>query len=204
MPTGLTQLTPKPDGRRFDAHVAALDLEKIEDLAAKGLTLEQIAAALSIDVRTLYNHRKKFREVGEAINRGAANGIAMIANKLFEAANNGSVTAQIFYLKARAGWRDARRACRSAAVRLRAAFPSRPAGSTVRGTRSKETVMTRSRKRRVPQAEISRSCPPGSPSLRRNPMVAVSMPSPSLGMAELAIEHLDVEATEQTNERCSA
>ena len=86
--------------------VAALDLEKIEDLAAKGLTLEQIAGALSIDVRTLYNHRKKFREVGEAINRGTASGIATIANKLFEAAKNGNVTAQIFYLKARAGWRD--------------------------------------------------------------------------------------------------
>ncbi len=49
--------------------VAALNLEKIEDLAAKGLTLNEIAAALSIDVRTLYNHRKKFREVGEAIHR---------------------------------------------------------------------------------------------------------------------------------------
>ena len=47
--------------------------------------------------------------IGEAINRGAANGIATIANKLFEAANNGNVTAQIFFLKARAGWRD--RAC---------------------------------------------------------------------------------------------
>ncbi len=95
---------PKGPNRRTS--VAALDLEKIEDLAAKGLTLEQIAAALSIDVRTLYNHRKKFRKVGEAINRGAANGIAMIANKLFEAAKNGNVTAQIFYLKGRAGWRD--------------------------------------------------------------------------------------------------
>jgi hypothetical protein len=31
---------------------------------------------------------------------------ATIANKLFEAANNGNVTAQIFFLKARAGWRD--------------------------------------------------------------------------------------------------
>ena len=81
--------------------IAALDLEKIEDLAAKGLTLEQIAAALNIDVRTLYNHRKKFREVGEAINRGAANGIATIANKLFEAANNGNVTAQIFRARRR-------------------------------------------------------------------------------------------------------
>ncbi len=95
---------PKGPNRRTS--VAALDLEKIEDLAAKGLTLNEIAAALGIDVRTLYNHRKKFREVGEAINRGAANGIAMIANKLFEAAKNGNVTAQIFYLKARAGWRD--------------------------------------------------------------------------------------------------
>jgi AcrR family transcriptional regulator len=95
-----------PKGLNRRTSVAALDLEKIEDLAAKGLTLEQIAAALNIDVRTLYNHRKKFREVGEAINRGAANGIATIANKLFEAANNGNVTAQIFFLKARAGWRD--------------------------------------------------------------------------------------------------
>ena len=95
---------PRRPNRRTS--VAALDLEKIEDLADKGLTLEQIAAALGIDVRTLYNHRKKFREVGEAINRGAANGIATIANKLFEAANNGNVTAQIFFLKARAGWCD--------------------------------------------------------------------------------------------------
>ena len=95
---------PRRPNRRTS--VAALDLEKIEDLAAKGLTLEQIAAALGIDVRTLYNHRKKFRGVGEAISRGAANGIATIANKLFEAANNGNVTAQIFFLKARAGWRD--------------------------------------------------------------------------------------------------
>ena len=63
---------PRRPNRRKS--VAALDLKKIEDLAAKGLTLEQIAAALSIDVRTLYNHRKKFREVGEAINRGAARG----------------------------------------------------------------------------------------------------------------------------------
>jgi hypothetical protein len=39
--------------RRPQTSVAALDLEKIEDLAAKGLTLAQIAAALSIDVRTL-------------------------------------------------------------------------------------------------------------------------------------------------------
>lgn len=35
--------------------VAALDLGKIEELAANGLTLEQIAFALSIEVRTLYN-----------------------------------------------------------------------------------------------------------------------------------------------------
>ena len=75
-----------------DERASALDLEK-SGPAAQGLTLEQIAAALSIDVRTLYYHRKKFREVGEAINRGAANGIATIANKPFEAANNGNVTA---------------------------------------------------------------------------------------------------------------
>ncbi len=87
--------------------VAALDLEKIEGLAANGLTLEQIAAALSIDVRTLYNKRKRFKEVRDAIDRGAAAGIKNVANALYEAAVvDKNTTAMIFYLKARAGWRD--------------------------------------------------------------------------------------------------
>ncbi len=76
-------------------------------MAAKGLTLNEIAAALSIDVRTLYNKRKKFKEVRDAINRGAAAGIQNVANALYEAAVvDKNITAQIFYLKARAGWRD--------------------------------------------------------------------------------------------------
>ncbi len=42
---------------------AALDLKKIEEMASKGLTLDQIAGALGIDVRTLYTKRKRFAEV---------------------------------------------------------------------------------------------------------------------------------------------
>jgi hypothetical protein len=202
-PTVQSQPEPEPP-RRGHRRALRVDIAKVEKLASRALTIEQIAPRIGMARQTLFTKRRLNPAIYDAIEKGKAAGIEEMANKLFDDGLAGNTTAQIFYLKARAGWRDARRACRSAAVRLRAAFPSRPAGSTVRGTRSKETVMTRSRKRRVPQAEISRSCPPGSPSLRRNPMVAVSMPSPSLGMAELAIEHLDVEATEQTNERCSA
>ena len=96
---------PRRPNRRTS--VAALDLKKIEDLAAKGLTLNEISCALSIDVRTLYNKRKKFKEVRDAINRGAAAGIQNVANALYEAAVvDKNITAQIFYLKCRAGWRD--------------------------------------------------------------------------------------------------
>src|SRR5580704_12547538 len=96
---------PRRPNRRTS--VAALHLKKIEDLAAKGLTLNEISCALSIDVRTLYNKRKKFKEVRDAINRGAAAGIQNVANALYEAAVvDKNITAQIFYLKCRAGWRD--------------------------------------------------------------------------------------------------
>ena len=85
---------------------AALDLEKVEELASKGLTLEQIAHATGMNARTLYTKRKRHEEVRNAIDRGAAKGIEVIANELFTAAKNGNITAQIFYLKARGGWRD--------------------------------------------------------------------------------------------------
>lgn len=45
-------------------------------------------------------------EFAEAIKRGQALGIEEVANALFENAKGGNVTAQIFYLKARAQWKD--------------------------------------------------------------------------------------------------
>ena len=46
------------------------DLERVEELAAQGLTNEQIAACLGICESTLYNKKREFLEFLEAIKKG--------------------------------------------------------------------------------------------------------------------------------------
>ena len=55
---------------------------------------------------TLYEKMATKEELDEAIKRGASKGISIVANALFESAKSGDKTAQIFYLKCRAGWRE--------------------------------------------------------------------------------------------------
>ena len=81
-------------------------INRVEALAANGLTLEQIASVLGINVSTLYEKKKEKQELDEAIKRGRDKGIATISNALFQKAKNGDNTAMLFYLKCRAGWRE--------------------------------------------------------------------------------------------------
>jgi len=83
-------------------------LKKVEDLAAHGLTKQQIALALGIHVATLCKKRLENAELTEAIKRGEANGIKTVTNALFTAAREGNITAQIFFLKNRdpENWKD--------------------------------------------------------------------------------------------------
>lgn len=83
-----------------------LDIEKVEELAARGLSFEQIAASLGVSDKTLLTKRRENSEISDAIKRGRDKGISVVANKLFESAKSGNVTAMIFYLKAHAGWTD--------------------------------------------------------------------------------------------------
>lgn len=82
------------------------DLTKVEVLASQGLTNEQIAACLGICEDTLYTKQRQLTEFSEAIKKGRASGIQQVSNVLFEAALAGNVTAMIFYLKVRAGWKE--------------------------------------------------------------------------------------------------
>jgi hypothetical protein len=82
------------------------NLHEVEQLAAIGLTEAQIAYSLGICNDTLIRKKKEYSEFSEAIKRGQANGIGKVANKLFENAESGNVSAQIFYLKTRAGWKE--------------------------------------------------------------------------------------------------
>jgi hypothetical protein len=83
-----------------------IDLKEVERLASLGLSQEQIAASMGISARTLGARKAESTEFADAIKRGQAQGIGTIANCLFENAKGGNVTAQIFFLKARAQWKD--------------------------------------------------------------------------------------------------
>lgn len=81
-------------------------IEQVESYAALGLTKEQIAHCLGISYQTLNEKTKEYSDFSDAIKRGSSKGIAMVANELTKNVKLGNVTAQIFYLKARANWSD--------------------------------------------------------------------------------------------------
>lgn len=83
-----------------------IDIEQVEGLAARGLNMQEISLALGISNRTLYYRMEKDQELVDAIARGQAKGIAKVTNELFKLTQQGNVTAIIFYLKCRAGWRE--------------------------------------------------------------------------------------------------
>ena len=85
-----------------------IDLAKVEALASRLLSKEQIAISLGIGTTTLYSRQKENVEFEEAIKRGREKGVATIANKLVESAIAGNTTAQIFVLKTHGGqeWKD--------------------------------------------------------------------------------------------------
>jgi hypothetical protein len=78
-----------------------IDIDRVEQLAAQGLGPYQISRALGISWDTYNKNKKRSLELSEAIKRGEAKGLARVSNSLFKSANEGNVTAQIFYLKNR-------------------------------------------------------------------------------------------------------
>jgi len=83
-----------------------IDLNKVESLAANGLTQEQIACALGISESTLTKRKKENTDFTDAIKRGKAKGIALVTNKLMESIKGGNMTGMIFFLKTQAGWKE--------------------------------------------------------------------------------------------------
>ena len=81
-------------------------IEKAEKLAARGLNMEQIAYSIGLGKTKLYREKSQNEELEEAIKRGKSKGIATIANSLFENAKAGNTTAQIFFLKCHAKWKE--------------------------------------------------------------------------------------------------
>jgi hypothetical protein len=74
--------------------------KQVETLAAYGIPEADISRVVGIDPKTLRKHYRDDLDMGET----KAN--AQVAGFLFNAARNGNVTAQIFWLKTRARWRE--------------------------------------------------------------------------------------------------
>ncbi len=81
------------------------ELVEISELAAT-LTQKQIAAYYDMTEPTFINIKKRQPEVLLAYKRGQAKKIDTMANFLFKAAEGGNVSAMIFYLKTKGGWRE--------------------------------------------------------------------------------------------------
>ena len=81
---------PDPSSRR-----------QVEAMAAYGIPETDISRVVGVDAKTLRKHYRDELDMGET----KAN--AQVAGFLFNSARSGNVTAQIFWLKTRARWREA-------------------------------------------------------------------------------------------------
>ena len=97
---------PAKKARRVGPVKIHIDPAEVEELAARGLTQQQICDSLGISDQTLLNRKKEDLELLEAIKRGKARGISKVVNALFQQALDGNTSAAIFWLKNQAGWRD--------------------------------------------------------------------------------------------------
>jgi hypothetical protein len=73
---------------------------QVEALAAYGIPETDISRVVGIDPKTL---RKRYRD---ELDLGATKANAQMAGFLFNSGKNGNVTAQIFWLKTRARWKE--------------------------------------------------------------------------------------------------
>ena len=73
---------------------------QVEAMAAYGIPETDISRVVGIDAKTLRKHYREELDLGET----KAN--AQVAGFLFNSARSGNVTAQIFWLKTRARWKE--------------------------------------------------------------------------------------------------
>lgn len=80
----------------------------LEGWARDGLTDEQIAHNMGINVATLYRYKNKYSGICDALKKGKEIVDIEVENSLLELAKSGNVTAIIFWLKNRRPekWRD--------------------------------------------------------------------------------------------------
>lgn len=70
----------------------------IRQLASKGLTKNQVAAALNVRIETYMKHQRENPAVRLAYDEGKSNGVALVKGKLFDKAMKGDMAAILAFL----------------------------------------------------------------------------------------------------------
>lgn len=107
----MTDKPKKKTGRPKGSGINLTDEQKklAGQLAAVGCNLDQIAAMLDMDPKTLDNIIARDPSVSCAISKGRGNGISKVAATAYQMAISGKQPAMtIFFLKTRARWAEAR------------------------------------------------------------------------------------------------
>lgn len=93
---------------KFEYWLTEDGLTLLKGYARRGMNDEQIAAKMHIVPSTLYEWKKRFPEISEALKDGKDLPDIQVENALYEAAIAGNVTAMIFWLKNRlkGEWKD--------------------------------------------------------------------------------------------------
>lgn len=83
-----------------------IDLDRVAELAGRGLTQAEICLVLGISEATLYNRKRESEVFTDAIKRGRAVAAEAVANKLYDMAVAGDLGAIVWWEKTRCGRTD--------------------------------------------------------------------------------------------------
>lgn len=96
----------RPKGT-FKVAITEIDYERIENMAAIGLTLPQIGAIMGMSKSALLRRAAEDTKLSESLERGRANGIATVVQTAYKMATDGKNPAMTqFFLKCRSGWAE--------------------------------------------------------------------------------------------------
>ena len=76
-------------------------LEKVEHLATRGLSQQQVCHALGFSETWWYDAKQKNSDISDSFKKGQAKGLAEVSNSIYEQALNGGTGAACFFLKNR-------------------------------------------------------------------------------------------------------
>src|SRR5271168_849284 len=99
-PTARTEINRDPPMARKAFVVNEAVRDKVRHLAGVGVRQDDIAKIIGCAPKTLH------KQCRDDLDRGVAEANATVSGYLFAAAKAGNVTAQIFWLKTRAHWRE--------------------------------------------------------------------------------------------------